>query len=190
MATSAVELCSNALLLLGQTTINSFDDDSERATLMANLWPNARNAILRMHPWNCAIKRVALAPEVTAPAFDWTYSFVLPGDWLRTLDVGEDGDDCEFKMEGGKILADSNPLYLRYIFRNENVATWDALLVQAATAYMAMQAAYPITKSASMMEAMKVLYQSALRDARTTDGQEDTQDAVGDFPFLQAHRVL
>lgn len=188
MATSEVEICRNALLLLGDSEISSFDDQGDRVTLVANLWPNARDAVLRAHPWNCSVKRVALAAEATTPAFDYSYSYLLPGDWLRTLSVGLRGDAPQFEQETGRILMDDSVCYLRYIFRNENVSTYDAMLVAAMEAYMAMLAAYPITKSASVQERMASLYDGQLKRARSVDGQEQPPEDFGDFPLLAARR--
>lgn len=189
MATSDVQICSNGLLLLGAQTINSFDDPSDRATLVANLWPNARDAILRSHPWNCAIKRVQLAPDAAAPAFnDWSYQFAVPGDFLRLLSIGVRDENCEYAIEGRKILFDESLLNLRYVYRNEDVTTWDALLVEAAEAYMAMTCAYPITKSPSVQETMSKLWEFKLRQARSIDGQENPPETLGDFPLLNARR--
>lgn len=188
MATSAVQICSNALLLLGAQTINSFDDESDRATLVANLWPNALEAVLRSHPWNCAIKRVALAPDASAPAFDYSYQYTLPGDCLRVLSIGEKGENPEFEVEGRKILSDDSSLKVRYLYRNEDIPTWDALLVQAAEAYMAMTCAYPVTKSASQQDVMTKLWQFKLQQARTVDGEENPPEEFGDYPLLSARR--
>lgn len=89
MATG-VSICSNALLMLGAQTINDFADqlNLDRAKLCANLYPTVRDDMLRSHPWNCAIKRAVLAPDAVAPAFGYTYSFELPADFLRVLEVG------------------------------------------------------------------------------------------------------
>lgn len=192
MATSEVEICRNALLLLGDSEISSFDDEGDRVTLIANLWPNAREAVLRAHPWNCAVKRVALAAEATAPDFDYAYSFLLPGDWLRTLSVGQKGDAPAYEQEtrdGNRvILMDDSVCYLRYIFKNENVATYDSMLVAAMESYMAMLAAYPITKSAAVQERMASLYEGQLKRARSIDGQEQPPEDFGDFPLLAVRR--
>src|SRR5262245_9022978 len=128
MATSEVQICSNALLLLGAGTINSFDDDNDRTRLVSNLWPNAKDAILRLHPWNCAIKRSQLAPDSAAPPFDYTYQFTLPADCLRVLSVGEVGENPDYQIEGRRILFDESLLNLRFIYRNDDVPNWDALL--------------------------------------------------------------
>src|SRR5687767_8610617 len=140
-----VAICSNALVLLGGKAIASLTENTPGASAAANLYPSIRNAILRSHPWNCATKRVALAPNVTAPAFDWDYAFDLPGDWLRTLSVGEVGTDVPYAMEGRQIFSDDNPCYLRYLWRNTNPANWDDLLIDAVTIALAARLALPIT---------------------------------------------
>jgi hypothetical protein len=188
MASSAVQICSNALLLLGAQTINAFNDNTDRAKIASNLWANCRDAVLRGHPWNCAVKRVQLAADTEGPAFEWTYQYTLPGDFLRLLSLGEEGEDVPFRLENGKILTDDE-CKLTYIFRNENVNTWDSLLVEAATAYMAFTMAYPITKSASVQEAMGKAYEFKLKQARAVDGQENPPEQFGDYPFIVARHL-
>lgn len=183
MATSKVSICSNALLLVGDETIASFDESTSRARLVSNLWEDIRRATLRMHPWNFARRRVLLAPLATAPAFDWSYAFQLPGDWLRTVSIGEREEFDEFEMEDGKILCDLSSIKLRYIYDHDNVAAWDALFVEAATFHMASAIAYPITKSASMQESMKGMLAGVLQLARAVNGQEYTGDRLGDEPL-------
>lgn len=185
MATK-VSICSNALLLLGAKTINSLDEDSDRASLASNLYDSQRDEALRSHPWNCAVKRVVLAPDATAPAFDYGAQFTLPGDWLRTVSVGYENDEVDYKHEAGKILANGTVLPLRYIFRNDNEATWDALLVTAMELKLAAAMAYPITGSASMADMMHQKFLQTLRQARAIDGQDDPPQTLGDFPLLNS----
>lgn len=184
MATSEVQICSNALLLLGDDPISSFSEDSDRALLASNLWDNARQAVLRSHPWNCAKEMVALASESTTPAFDWAYQFLLPGDCLRVLSVGEDGYPDDYIIKGRRILAAVDPLYLTYITDNEDVASWDSLLVEAMQRYMAFAMAYPITKSTSLRDSMYSEFSKLISQARNVDGQEEPPQTVGDSPLL------
>ncbi len=186
MSVSDVTICSNALLMLGAQPINDLTDNNDRARLASNLYPQVRNAILRSHPWNCAIKRVSLAPDADAPAFDWAYQYSLPGDFLKALSVGEAGAEREFRIEGRKLLTDDNPCLLRYIFRNDNPATWDDLLVLAVTTTMAAFMAYPVTQSTSLEQQKFSEAQGILRQARTVDGQDDTGETFGDFRTLRA----
>jgi hypothetical protein len=184
--TTPVEICSNALLMLGDNPISSFDDDSDRARLAANLWPMARDYVLRMHPWNCAIKRVNLAPETTPPAFGAKAAFVLPGDCLRVLSVGNDGERVRYKLEGRRILMDGNSCLLRYIFRNEDPASWDSLLVWGMTSAMRAIFAYGISQSNSLEQSVSTSMRDVLRMARSVDGQEDEPDAMDHSPLQEA----
>lgn len=191
MAASEVTICSNALLSLGAKPISSFEeatqsDGLDRARLCANLWPPLRDAVLRSHPWNCATKRVLLAPDTTTPAFDYTNQFSVPGDWLRTLCVGYAGNELDYQQEGRYILCDTDSLPLRYIWENTNVASWDSMLVQAMELGMAAKLAYPITKSTSKEEACKTSYSQYLREVRAVDGQENPPETLGDFPLMRA----
>lgn len=193
MPVSAVSICSNAALLNGDAPFSSFEDAGDRVRLMANLYEHKRDALLRSHPWNCAIKRVILSPAVTPPAFDWKCAFNVPGDWLRTMGVGLDGQQDDYVMEMGpdgnrQILMNSSICRLRYVFRNEVEATWDASLVEAMTQIMAATTAYALTKSASLTELELDIIKNVLKRARAVDGQEGTAETFGDSPLL-AHRL-
>ncbi len=100
----------------------------------------------------------------------------------------EEGDAIRYRIARRKILMDEAECKLEYLFRNEDVTTWDALLVAAAEAYVAMTCAYPITKSASQQETMAALWKLKLREARTVDGLEEPTEDVGDTPFLNVRR--
>lgn len=189
MSATDVSICSNALLELGAQPINSLTDASDRARLASNLLPTIRDSVLRSHPWNCAIARVALAPDATAPAFDWDHQFTLPGDFLRALSVGLDGQAEAYAVEGRKLLCNANPAYLRYVFRNTNAATWDAMLVRAMELAMAGAMAYGITQSASLRDSLKAELLRHMKTARSADGQEDPPQDFDTSRLLLARRA-
>lgn len=188
-ATSPVQICSNALLMLGDSTIASLEENSARATLCANLWDTVRDAVLRSHPWNCAMKRVALAPDAVAPAFDWAYSFTLPADVLRVWTVGQDDETPpDWHIENGKLMLDDAIAYVRYIQQLTDASRYDSMLRRALTSGMAAALAYPVTKSQSQQEAMVKLHEMHLRQARTVDGQEGTGERTLDSPLIAVRR--
>lgn len=186
MSASDISICSNALLMLGAQPINSLDEDLDRARIAANLYPNVRDDVLRSHPWNCAIKRVILSPEATAPLYDFPYQFRLPADWLRTLQVGENypGYGQDYLCEGRMILTHEPHLKLRYLFRNDDVSTWDSMLVHVMTLAMAARMAYAITQSAALEQTRLQELQMALKAARSVDGQDDPPQTLGGSPLL------
>lgn len=184
--TTAVSICSNALLMLGKEPIADFNDGSDRAKYCVNMYPIVRDGLLRKHFWNCAIKRALLSKLTTAPAFGYSAQFQLPADFLRIYEVGMPGSAVEdFQIEGRMILANADALPLRYVFRNTNEETWDASLVHVATLTMAAILAYPVTQSASLRDAMQQDALRALREAKATDAQENPSETMGDeFPLI------
>jgi len=185
MATS-VSICSNALLMLGAQSINDLTEDNDRARIASNLYPQVRDELLRKHPWNCCIKRVILAPDAEAPPYDYTYQFTLPSDWMRVMSVGDYGCEDDHRIEGRKILANTNVLKLRYVFANTNEGTWDSALVTVMTMAMCARMAYAITQSASLSQLKNQEYEIALRQARAIDGQDDPPETLGDFRLLSS----
>lgn len=189
MSTSAVSICSNALLRLGDEPIDSFEQTDDRTRLVANLYEQKRDAVLRAHPWNCATKRTILSPDTDGPVFGWAYQFSLPSDWLRVASVGIDvNNQDDYEIEGRKILMDTSVCYLRYIWRNAVESTWDALLIDAMTEVMVASCAYAITKSTSKEELTEAIVSRVLKQARAADGQDNPPEQLGDYPLL-AHRI-
>lgn len=186
--TTAVSICSNALLMLGAQTINSFNDAAnlDRAKLCSNLYPTVRNKLLRSHPWNCAVKRLLLAPDASAPVFGYSYQFQLPTDCLRVLEVGSGGAQIDYLIEGRQILTDAASIELRYVFLNADENSWDEALVHLATLAMAARIAYAVTQSASMEQTRTQEFQMALREAKAIDGQEEPPQTLGDERLLSA----
>jgi len=187
-----VSICSNALLSLGAKPIASFDEASyepnlDRAKLCAGIYPGLKKSILRGHPWNCAVKRVQLSPDAVAPVFGFRSRFLLPGDWLRTLAVGDErnGQRITYRSEGRYLLSDEVVFPLVYI-ADVPESEWDSLLVDVMTAAMAVRLAYPITTSGSMVELKTAELRNLMDKARAVDGQDDPPETLGDFPLLAA----
>lgn len=185
MAT-AVSICSNALLSLGAKTISAFTEASDRARLCANLYAPTRKAMLRAHPWKCASKRVVLSPDVAVPAYGYNYQFSLPGDWARTISIGERMEEPDYITEGRKILTNESTLKLRYGWDNTDETTWDEQLVEAMTLAMASKLAFPVTRDRGRAADCQNELRLFLRQARAIDGQGDPPQTMGDFPLLAA----
>lgn len=183
---SSVSICSNALQMLGAKPINSFDDRTEHARLCANLYASVRDDVLRAHPWNCATKRMILAPLMDAPAFDFSAQFSLPGDWLRTIQVGRKGCPIPYRTEGRRLLANVTQLPLVYCFRNEVEDTWDTNLIHVVELAMAAKVAYAVTSSASMRDSLRDEYARELKVAKAVDGQDDPPEEFESGTFLES----
>ena len=189
--TSAISVCSAALLELGSRPINDFNEATEGARLCANLWPILRDNMLRIHPWNFAKKRVKLSPTTTPPEFGYKYAYSPPSDFLRVLSVN--GDPAPgmywpegFVFEDGQILTDAPHLLLQYLYRNEEPVNWDSAFTRLMVLTVKKALAYPITRDANVKVDAENEWALALRFAKTTNGIEIPPQEIGGGAFLQA----
>jgi hypothetical protein len=185
--TTPVSICSNALLMLGDSPISSLDQGTPAADRCNNLYPVVKLAVLRSHPWNCATQRVILSPTPTPPAFDWTYQFLKPALWLRTLQVGLSQCPEPYRSEGDYILANTATLRLVYVSDiDENLM--DSMLIQAMQMSMAAVLAYPTTASTSLKDSMAADVDRFMKQVRAVDGQDDPSESLSDELLLIGSR--
>lgn len=188
MAMSPVEICSNALLMLGAHGINSFSDSNEFAGLAQSLYPTVRDDLFRHHTWNCTIKRVVLSPDPIAPPYEWAYRFQLPTDCLRVMSVG-DKEFVNYRLEGRFIFMDESVCQLRYVFKNEDVSSYDPNLVMLLQYAMSARMAYAVTKSSSLAQGAEQMLQMYAKRARAVDGQEDVAEDSTDSRLISVRGV-
>ena len=170
MATTFVSIANRAITFLGGTTITSLDADTDEGRAIKRIYEQTRDQVLRDHPWNFAIKRVALPANTVAPVFEYTNAFNVPADWLRTIEVDTDE---EWVMEGRAIISDASaPLQIVYIHQVTDATLFDAKFIEAYATRIAADVAFDITANRSMIRDMEEKYYRILQQARLVDAQE------------------
>lgn len=176
MAASDIEIVNRSLTLLGVDPINSLSDPTKAAATSRRLYDDSRAAVFRAHPWNCLIRRAALPRDVTTPAYEYSYQFVLPADFLRLLTL--DDVNGRYSIESRRILYDGADLKIKYIALLTDVPSYDTLLIDALAARLAADLAHPLLQSSTTMEQMWQLYELKLREAKFVDAQENAQEVL------------
>ncbi|GAA5559031.1 hypothetical protein Asch03_03995 [Acinetobacter schindleri] len=178
MANTNVSVCNQALGMIGAKSIISFDENTENARRCASLYDPTRKALLRMHPWSFAKRRVQLAPISTYPSFGYQNAFPLPKDFLRVYDTAQ----FEYEIEGRHILANTNVINLVYIADEQNEEMWDSLFSECMALYLVTKLAKPITGSSTEGDSAWQKLQNMLKQARAINGQErPAQDFAADY---------
>ena len=178
MTTTDVSICNQALNMIGAKSILSFDENTENARRCATLYAPTRKALLRLHPWSFAKRRVQLAPISTYPSFGYQNAFPLPKDFLRVYDAGQ----VEYEIENRHILANTNLINLVYIADEQNEELWDSLFSECMALYLVNKLAKPITGSNAEGDSAWQKLQNMLKQARAINGQErPAQDFAADY---------
>ena len=180
---SVVDICNEAMDLLGAATITALTENSKEARLCNRRFETVRDAVFRAHTWNVSIQRSSLALDTDTPAFGFAYQFSLPTDpyCLRVIsfwnsnvnnDVAAYDSNVMFKIEGRKVLSNEGTCSIIYIARVTDTEQYDPLLSSTIAHRLASETAYAITGSNSLAQSMYALYQARLSEARSMDALE------------------
>lgn len=180
-----------ALAYLGADRIQSFDQDTETAAAVRDLYEQAVRECLEDHPWNFAEKAVALIPDATPARPDFDYSYNMPPDHVATrwLMRGDDGRRSEalFRMtDGDKLVTDLENAWLVYTYRaGEHL--FSPLFVAALGHLLAHRLAGPLTESDTKVEGHYRLYVQTLARARNRNGQQDSPEQIDTSTLIRWH---
>ena len=189
MAISIVSICNRALDLVGADPITSLEDGSKSANLCQRNFEPTADSVLRLYPWNAALRRARLPALVEAPAWGYGYQYQLPQGpepafCLRLLEIENGGD---YRVEGRRILADyAPPLDILYIGRMTDAAAYDPLLAEAVAAKLAVHLAGNFTESGSRIDATRAYLRDILAQAKSVDAQEGGATSLVIDAWLQA----
>src|SRR5262245_63342396 len=91
MATSEAEICSVALTEVGAKPITSLTENTREAKLCARHYPKSVAEVLRMAPWQCALKTATLqADNPSVGDFAFAFSYQLPPRCVRVWSTNLD----------------------------------------------------------------------------------------------------
>ncbi len=179
-----IDLCNNALDLVGASSIDALDEGSPEAKLVNRLHGQVIDAVLRAYPWNSAQMRQVLEPLAVAPSWGYSTAFALPEapDYcLRVLEVGKPNQTLDWRIEalhdGGankRVIAcnQTSSLPILFIRRLSDPALMDALLADVIVAELAVRLAAKLTESATRVERLADLARERYRAAVSVDARE------------------
>lgn len=158
---------------VGDNSITSFSDGTAASNTINTVYETVRDATLRDHLWNFAVKQGTPSLDSTAPVYGFDHRFDMPTDLIRLFEIE---DNPKYKIEGRFILTDSNPINIKYIYKNEIVTEYDSMFVQALAVRIAATIAERLTQSSTLAEELMGLYRLHLRDAKSVDAQVNYPD--------------
>ena len=183
MATK-IQICNGGLRILGAARITALTDSTESARILTDVYDMIQDEVLVSHPWNFAIKRVALVELDDAPTFKYAHAFQLPADCLRVIRM-EDDEDI-FERESDTLVTDEGTAKIKYIARITDTTKYTPAFVTTFSQRLAAEIAYPLTQSTTITEAMYKLYLSKLSTAKGIDAQEGTGQKIEEQSWEEA----
>lgn len=181
MATS-IDMASNALLLVGDNPISSFDDPGAGAQVAGAIYPETYAAVLSEHPWSFAFKELQLSrlSQTPDPKTNFQYAFQLPGDLIR---IWKMMSHSNYTIVGSLVYSNETELLCRYIYKvDENELP--PHVVKAIEYKLAADFAISVTEDQNKSQLYEQKYLRQIALARTVDSQGRPQVPIVDSPFI------
>ena len=173
-----------ALSNLGEARIQSLTEDSSRARACSARMDQVIESVLRMHVWNSALERQLLVTGDT-PIFGWNYSYQLPADCIKVVEVEP---VSKYQVEKKYILSNETSLYLLYVATPTDINNLDSLLAEAIAMKLEVEVAETLTSKQGLKQEMMQKFIIALQEARSANSNDRTPEHRERSSWLDAKK--
>lgn len=182
MASSKIDLINSALVLVGDTPLNSLTEDRRAAVVANAIYGDIFEGELNKHRWGFAREVAELNQLAAPPPLDrFRYQYQLPADLL--IEVRIIPNEYGYKRYGNKVYSNQPKLQLDYI-RKVTEAELPSYFVRLMTYALSRDFATSIRDELNHFQAMDARYREEARNARFQDSQAYPQDPIQDNEII------
>ncbi len=164
-----IDLCSMALLKMGESPIQSLVDDSAPAKLARTLFDPVMDSVIAAHPWHFATQKLELTKNTDG-------DFLIPANVLRVLKTSG-------RIMGNKILCDGDTTTIVAVVKTAP-ESYPGYFVSLAATRLAMEFCIPLVGDQNIFRMLVAMYESELQTAKFIDGTTSIPDGISDFSLL------
>lgn len=164
-----IDLCSMALLKIGETPIQSLTDDSAPAKLARTLFDPVMDSIIAAHPWRFATQKLELIKNTDG-------DFLIPANVLRIL-------KNPGRIIGNKIIADGDSISVVALVKT-GPELYPGYFVSLAATRLAMEFCIPLMGDQTVFRMLVAMYESELQTAKFIDSTTSISDGFENFSLL------
>ncbi len=184
------DIVNLALSRIGARKITVLATDTTVEAVQARVvYFNARDSLMRAHPWNFLSLRVQLTDSGTDPVFGWDKGYPLPSDLLRVISVHattDNQDQPPYRLEKQSLtgtltnvlLINSSTCWIRYVYKETDPAKWITDFQDALAWTVAAELALVLPVSNTKYEILEAKASRMLTYAKSIDGMEDYPERI------------
>jgi hypothetical protein len=193
-----IRVCSDALLMIGQKAISSFNEGTDASNICDRIYPGVKKSTLQSFPWSFTFKKVQLAQTTNTPVNEYKYEYQLPSDRLGTIRRAFNSTAVgartfsQWTIQGDKLLTNEETVVIDYQYLPTE-SEMPSYFIQLLKYMMCWHLATPMTDQ----DAKTQYWQSVavgspgennrggyFRTAMVIDGQGNTTQAFEDFSLV------
>ncbi len=166
-----IDLCTMALLKLGENPIQSWMDDCPAAQLSRTLFDPVIDSLIASHPWRFAARTFDLTRDVNG-------EFIIPAECLRVI-------KCDGQICGNKIISDAQTMKILALVR-PGVEYFPSYFVSLAATKLAMEFCIPLSGDQTVFRMLVALYESQLQSAKFIDSTTSVGADINNFSLINS----
>ena len=164
-----IDLCSMALLKIGEKPIQSLQENTSAAQLARTLFNPIVDTLLSVFPWGFATKVLSLTKNSDG-------DFIIPSNVLRVI-------KCPGVISGNKINADADTIDIVAILHVDTDCFPNYFATLVATK-LAVEFSIPLTGDTNIFKMMSALYESEFQSAKFIDSAN--QSSIDNFALINS----
>lgn len=186
MAFTDIQICSQALVLIGENPITSFSDGNTAAVVAENLYEATVEDVLGNYPWRFATAQAQLSRLSDAPDTEWDAAYQLPNNVLSIETVMVQDEAIDFDRFEDRIFCNASESEVVVLEATYRVAEqfWPAYFLSYLRFTLASKFAFSV---AAQVETAQMFDQKAMREgaiARNRDASARTAPKFKTDRFL------
>ncbi|MDR0726805.1 MAG: hypothetical protein LBF37_01955 [Rickettsiales bacterium] len=164
-----IDLCAHALLKLGESPIQSLNDNTASAQLARTLFGPVIEALIASQPWKFATRRFDLNKTTDG-------DFLIPSDVLRVL-------NCKGQVMGNRIVSAADNISITALVRT-SPENFPSYFVSLAATKLAMEFCAPLVADQTVFRMLVALYESELKSAKFIDSTISVNSDIAEFSLI------
>jgi len=166
-----IDLCSMALLKLGEKPIQTWNEDTASAQLARSLFNPIIDTLLTAFPWSFATQKIVLIKNTDD-------EILIPSNVLRII-------KCDNQIIENKIDTPEDTAEITAIIQiaPELFPSYFAKMVATR---LAMEFCIPLTGDANVFKMMTALYESEFQSAKFIDSTTSNQSNIDNFSLINS----
>lgn len=165
-----IDLCSMALLKLGEAPIQSLADDTAASQLARTLFDPIIDALIASHVWRFACRSFDLVRNADG-------DFLIPVDCLRVI-------KCDGEIRGNKIFAPGADKVTIQGLARVSPEAFPGYFSSLAATRLAMEFCIPLLGEQSVFRMLASLYETELQSAKFIDSTTSASGAIANFSLI------
>jgi hypothetical protein len=185
MATTKIDICARALVMIGASPITSFADGTTESTVASNLYEDTIKNMLSSYRWRFASKQAQLSRLTDAPDHKWDSAYQLPSELVGLHGVFVNDMPIKFERYGDMVYNDAvstDKVYVDYTFYDTSLSNpeifFPAYFIFTAELTLASIFAFSVAQNTGLSELLETKANRQLAIAKNIDAQQRTSSRL------------